>query len=70
MIVQCLVYACQVDPIVPEPGVVGMVKMLQGMAKDFQGKSIPLAGTSMLTFTLFEIAVSAFSCPVKTAQRT
>lgn len=40
MMLQCLVYACQVEPIVPEQGVVSLVKLLHGMAKDFPGKLI------------------------------
>lgn len=33
-------YACQVEPIVPEQEVVSLVKLLHGMAKDFQGSSV------------------------------
>lgn len=40
MIVQCLMYACQVEPIIPEQEVVSLVKMLHGMAKDFPGTSL------------------------------
>lgn len=39
MLLQCLVYACQVEPIVPEQEVVSLVKLLHGMAKDFPGSS-------------------------------
>ena len=40
MIVQCLMYACQVEPIVPEQEVILLVKLLHGMAKDLQGSSL------------------------------
>ena len=39
---QCLVYACHVEPDILEPGVAALVKLLQNMARDFHGKPIPL----------------------------
>lgn len=33
-------YACQVEPIVPEQEVVSLVRLLHGMAKDFQGSLV------------------------------
>ena len=39
LVLQCVVFACQVEPVVPEQGVVSLVKLLQEMAKDFHGDS-------------------------------
>ena len=36
---QCLVYACQIEPALPEEEAVGLAKLLLGMADGLQGLS-------------------------------
>lgn len=50
-ILQCLVYACQVEPDILELGVVALVKLLHNMARDFHGEALPLANASAMTFS-------------------
>jgi hypothetical protein len=38
---QCLVYACQIEPALPEEEAVGLAKLLLGMADGVQGISQP-----------------------------
>ncbi len=38
---QCLVYACQIEPALPEEEAVGLAKLLLGMADGLQGLSQP-----------------------------
>lgn len=57
---QCLMYACQVEPIVPEQEVVSLVKLLHSMAKDFQG--ISLRALSLVSHCIWMILFSLFQC--------
>ncbi len=56
---QCLVYACQIEPALPEEEAVGLAKLLLGMADGLQGLSQPQFGVCLTQPTCYDAMCAA-----------